>query len=223
VRATAIVLALVLGAACGGPVAGLDPPRDAQSAVAVWVVAHGWHAGLAVRASDVPATLWPERGDMERAQYFEVGWGDRAYWQAEDPGLGVALQALLVPTPSVVRLIGIDGPLAAAFPDAEIVEIGLSRAAFERLLRFVDQTFARMGAGPAPPLSRPAPHIRFYPAHGSYHAFRTSNTWTARALREVGVDITPAFALTPGAVVRQARRHGVALSDAAAAGRRWSQ
>jgi uncharacterized protein (TIGR02117 family) len=223
VRMAAGVLALVL-AAFGGAVAGLDPPRDAQSVIPVWIVAHGWHAGLAVRASDVPATLWPERGDIERAQYFEVGWGDRAYWQADDPGLRLALEALLVPTPSVVRLIGIEVPPAATFAGAEVVEIGLMPGAFECLLRFVDQTFARTGAGRAAAISAPSPNIRFYPAHGSYHVFRTSNTWTARALRAAGVDITPAFALTPGSVVRHARRHGAGDgSDASMAGRRWSQ
>jgi uncharacterized protein (TIGR02117 family) len=224
VKATAIVLGLVLGAACAGPVAGLDPPRAAESAVPIWIVAHGWHAGIAVRARDVPAALWPERRDLARAEYLEVGWGDRDYWQAEDPGLGLALNALLVPTPSVVRLIGIETPLPAAFPGAEIIEIGLSPAAFERLLRFVDQTFARAGAEPASPLGTvSSPHVRFYAAHGRYHLFRTSNTWTARALREAGLPTTPALALTAGGVLRQARRHGVAVSsDADAAGRRLS-
>jgi uncharacterized protein (TIGR02117 family) len=222
VTTAAVVLALVL-AACGGPVAAVDPPRDAQPAIPVWVVAHGWHAGLAVRAGDVPTRLWPERGDIEGAQYFEVGWGDRAYWQADNPGLRLAVEALLIPTPSVVRLIGIEMPPAAAFPGAEVIEIGLSRASFERLLRFVDETFARTGAGRAPALAAPSPNIRFYPAHGTYHVFRTSNTWTARALRAAGVDITPAFALTPGSVVRQARHHGGGGSDAATAGRRLSR
>lgn len=201
---------------------GLYPPRAGEPAIAVWIVAHSWHAGIAVRASDVPAMFWPERGHFPRAEYLEVGWGDRDYWQAADPGLRLALNALLLPTPSVVRLTAIDEPLAAAFPGAEIVEIRLSRAGFERLLRFVDDTFARTGAGSATPLGpAPWPHSRFYPAHGSYHLFRTSNTWTARALREAGLPITPAFALTSGGVLRQARRHGAAMeSDAAGAGRR---
>jgi uncharacterized protein (TIGR02117 family) len=205
-RAAALVLALVLAAGCGGPVAGLYPPRAGEPVNAVWVVAHGWHAGIAVRASDLPATLWPERRDLPRADYLEVGWGDHDYWQAEDPGLRLALNALFLPTPSVVRLIAVDEPLAAAFPGAEIVEIRLSRAGFERLLRFVDDTFARTGAGPATALG-PAqwPHSRFYPAHGSYHLFRTSNTWTARALREAGLPITPAFALMSGGVLRSIR------------------
>jgi uncharacterized protein (TIGR02117 family) len=223
-RPAVLVLALVLGAGCGGPVAGLYPPRAGEPAISVWIVAHGWHAGIAVRASDVPATLWPERAHFPRAEYVEVGWGDRDYWQATDPGLRLGFNALFLPTPSVVRVIPTDD-LAAAFAGSEIVEIRLSRAGFERLLRFVDDTFARTGAASATPLGpAPWPHSRFYPAHGSYHLFRTSNTWTARALREAGLPITPAFALTSGGVMRQARRHATAVgADAEGAGRRLSR
>jgi uncharacterized protein (TIGR02117 family) len=207
VKAAVLVMALLLGAGCGGPVAGLYPPRAGDPTSTVWIVAHGWHAGIAVRTGDLPATLWPERHDFPRTEYLELGWGDREYWQAQDPGLRLAFNALVLPTPSVLRVIAIDGPVAAAYPGAEIVELRLSRAGFERLLRFVDETFARAGAPSAVPVGPAAwPHSRFYPAHGSYHLFRTSNTWTARALREAGVPITPAFALTSGGVMRQVRR-----------------
>lgn len=206
-RAAALVLALVLCAGCLGPVAGLYPPRPGEPAVAVWVVAHGWHAGIAVRAGDVPDGLWPERRDFPRAEYLEIGWGDRAYWQADDPGLGLGLTALLLPTPSVVRVIGIEGTLASAFPGSEIVEIRLSRAGFERLARFVDDSFAREGVAAAPLAPAAWPDSGFYPAHGAYHLFRTSNTWTAAALRAAGFPITPAYALTAGNVIRQTHRH----------------
>jgi hypothetical protein len=35
---------------------------------------------------------------------------------------------------------------------------------------------------------------------------RTSNTWTARALRQAGVPVTPGLSLTSGSLVRQVRR-----------------
>jgi uncharacterized protein (TIGR02117 family) len=209
VSACALLLALVLCAGCVGPGAGLYPPRPGERAIPVYVVAHGWHAGLAVKADDVPDGLWPERRDFRRAEYLEVGWGDRDYWQAEQPSTGMGLRALLLPSPSVVRVVPIQGSLAAAFAGAEIVELQLSPAGFEGLARFVDATFARPEGAPAAPLGpAPWPNSRFYPAHGSYHALRTSNTWTAQALRAGGFPITPAYALTSGAVLSQTRRHG---------------
>jgi hypothetical protein len=107
----------------------------------------------------------------------------------------------------VLRVIAVDELLTAAFPGAEIVPLRLSRAGFDRLLRFIDDTFVRTGAAAATPIGPGAwPRSYFYPAHGSYHLFQTSNAWTARALREAGVPITPLFALTSGGVLRQVRR-----------------
>ncbi|MEX2146732.1 MAG: DUF2459 domain-containing protein, partial [Candidatus Rokuibacteriota bacterium] len=176
----ALLLALVLGAGCGAPVAGLYPPRAGEPTVEVWVVAHGWHAGLAVRMADVPADAWPERSHFPHADFLEFGWGDRAYWQHESPGIRLALDALLRPTPSAVRVVGVRGPLAPAFPGAEIVGVRLSHAGFARLVRFVDDSIAREGEGAATPLAPASwPDSRFYPARTTYHLFRTSNTWTA--------------------------------------------
>lgn len=206
--ATTLALAVVLSAGCGAPVAGLYPPRAGDVAVPVYVIAHDWHAGLAVRAGDVPAALWPERADFPRAEYLEVGWGDRDYWQAHEPGIGLGFKALLLPTPSVVRVIGVDGTLAVVFPESEIIEVGLSRAGFERFSRFVHDSFARDGDTRTPPLTPRWPGVLFYPARGAYHALRTSNTWTAAALRAAGFPITPAYALTAGNVIRQTRSHG---------------
>ncbi|HUF92701.1 MAG TPA: DUF2459 domain-containing protein [Candidatus Limnocylindria bacterium] len=202
----ALLLTLGLGAGCGAPVAGLYPPRGGEPTVEVWVVAHGWHAGLAVRVADVPAGAWPERSHFPDADFLELGWGDRAYWQHENPGVRLALDALLRPTPSAVRIVGVRGPLAPAFPGAEIVDLRLSHAGFARLVRFVDDSIAREGAGAATPLGATSwPDIRFYPARPTYHLFRTSNTWTAAALRAAGFPIAPASALTAGGVLRQVR------------------
>jgi uncharacterized protein (TIGR02117 family) len=208
VTAGVLVTAALLGAGCLGPVADLYPPRAGEVAVPVYVIAHEWHAGLAVRAGDVPAALWPERADFPRAEYLEVGWGDRDYWQAHEPGIGLGFKALLLPTPSVVRVVGVSAPLAAIFPESEIIEVRLSRAGFERLSRFVHDSFARDGDTRTPPLTPGWPDVLFYPARGAYHALRTSNTWTAAALRAAGFPITPAYALTAGNVICQTRGHG---------------
>ena len=63
-------------------------------------VNHGWHTGLVLRAGVVPAAAWPVRADVPEANYFEVGWGDRAYYRAADPGAWLALKAVAWPTPS---------------------------------------------------------------------------------------------------------------------------
>ena len=99
----ALGLALALAVlACGCAAQsnpGTLPGADAQATThRVHVVRHGWHSGIVVRAADVPMQAWPARREFADAEYLEVGWGDRAYYQAPDPSAWLGLRALLWPT-----------------------------------------------------------------------------------------------------------------------------
>lgn len=167
-------------------------------------MSHGWHTGIVIRRADIPAGLWPEAGDFPQAEYLEVGWGDRDYYQHPDPGLWLTLKAALVPTPSVLHVVGLRGSAAGSFPASEVVELRLARAGVERLVRHIDHAHARTGTPRAAPLG---PGLygdsRFYPARESFHLFNTCNVWTARALRAAGLPFTPA--VTAEGVMAQAR------------------
>ena len=72
---------------------------DAQETThRVHVVRHGAHSGIVVRAAEVPLQAWPARREFSDAEYLEVGWGDRAFYQAPDPSVWLGLRALLWPT-----------------------------------------------------------------------------------------------------------------------------
>jgi uncharacterized protein (TIGR02117 family) len=203
-RALVLAAALAGLAGCLGPVASLHPPADATTAKPVFVVQHGWHTRIAVRSADVPAGLWPERDDLGPAAYLEVGWGDAAFYQSEDPTVAQAIDAVIRPTPAVLHVAALDA--LAAVP---VVRVDVSPAGFERLVRFVHDSHARAASGRAPRL-RPGfdPRSAFYPATGRYHAFNTSNTWTARALRATGAPVTPAWSMFASVTMLQARRVG---------------
>lgn len=175
----------------------------------IHVVTHAWHAGIVVRATDVPPGRWPQRHDFPRAEYLEVGWGDREYWQASEPTSGQALSALFRPTPSVLRVIGFRGPPEAFFLQGDVIALELSQPGFERLVAFVEAAYAADERGaPIPVGPGPIAESRFYAARDQYHLLRTSNRWTAEALRTAGLPITPAWAFTAGNVVRQVSRVG---------------
>jgi uncharacterized protein (TIGR02117 family) len=198
---------LALGPACLGPVVSLYPPRPGEPTVSVWVVDHGWHVGLVVDRARLPDGLVPEQLDFPRARYLEFGWGDDAFYRAPEGTVGLAVKAALASPRSVLRVAGLDAPFPHRDAADAIVEIPLSRAGFAALGRFVDDTFARTGGGPSIPLG-PGPYrgSRFYPARGRYHLFNTCNTWVAQALRAAGCPVTPAYAVTAGNVMWQARR-----------------
>ena len=201
---------LIVAAGCLGPVASLYPPRPGDPSTPVWVVDHGWHTGLVVERAAIPQGLWPEQEDLPPAPYLEVGWGDAAFYRAEQPGVGLAVRAALGSAGSVLHVVALPEPPERVFAGREVVEIRLSPPGVRALAQFVDESFARGERGRAPQLGPGLYGISaFYPARGRYHLLNTCNTWIADALRSAGVPITPAYAMTAGNLMWQARRAAV--------------
>ena len=184
-------LALLAFAACAAPPPNPALPQDGGPRIAIYLVAHDKHSGVAVKRADIPAGLWPESRDFPRADYLEVGWGDRDYYYGRNQGLGGKLRAALWPNnPSVLHVAGVRGPLAENFPASEIIEITLPPDGFERLVRYIHDAYDRAGAPVVAPLG---PGLygdsRFYPAWETFNLLRTCNVWTARGLRGAGLPI----------------------------------
>lgn len=200
---------MALFGGCLGPVSALHPPAADEPVKPVWVVGHGWHVGLAVRRADLSTAIWPESVELGAVRFIEVGWGDGDFYPAAPGTSGMALRAAFWSKSSVLQVIGFDLPVSEFFAGAPLVEIALSARGFDALSRFIQQAYARDDQGQ---LVRMGPALygrgSFYLATGRYHAMANSNTWAARALRAAGCPITPAWALTAGNVLWQARRIG---------------
>jgi uncharacterized protein (TIGR02117 family) len=208
-QAGIVLVVAVIVAGCLGPVEGLYPPAPHEAGRVVWIVDHGWHAGLVVRAADVPADAWPERRDFPAARFLEVAWGDGDYYTAPEGSIGLALKAAFVSQHSVLHVVGFSLPVVEYFPASAIVEVELSRPGFDGLARFVDAAYARGGQDRAQRLGIGLyGDSAFYPATGRYSLVNTCNTWIASALREAGCPITPLWAATAGALLRQVRSFG---------------
>jgi uncharacterized protein (TIGR02117 family) len=211
-RALLAPMLLALGA-CAAP----PNPVEAKSSgpgVAVYLVAHDKHSGIAVRRADIPAGLWPESRDFPQAEYLEVGWGDRDYYMGRDQGFWGTLRAALgSDNPSVLHVAGVRGPLAENFPASEIIEVRLSRDGFERLARYIHDAYDRAGAPAAAPLG---PGLygdsRFYPARETFNLLRTCNVWTARGLRGAGLPVEDS--ITKDGLMSQAREIGSVVQKA---------
>lgn len=198
---------LCLAGGCASAVPALFPPAPGERTKPVWLVQHGWHTRLVVRDADVDPGMWPERTALGEAAYREVGWGDAAFYPAANPGVLMALNAALLPTPAVLYVGGLDRPPGELFPDRRVVRVELSAAGFARVIRFIEHAYARDAIGEVTPAAPGwSPRSAFYRATGRYHLLHTSNVWTARALREGGAPVSPAWAITAGAVMGQAAR-----------------
>jgi uncharacterized protein (TIGR02117 family) len=198
-RVVLAVCAIVLLAGCATQASAPGPRGE----IPVHVVTHGWHTGLAMRASDIDFARWPALPHPVRARYIEVGWGDRDYYPAPGFNLWYGFKALLWPTASVLHVTGFDQPPRRYFPASEIVELHISRTGFERLLAYIVSSFEPGGAAVAPGLYASG---AFYPSREKFHLFNTCNVWVARGLREAGIEVRPSIT-TEGLMAQLRPRH----------------
>jgi len=128
------------------------------------------------------------------------------------PNLGITLKAGLLPTASVLHVVGFRGPVTDYFPRSEVIRIDLSEAGFQRLCRYLENSYARDETGLSQPLG---PSLygdgQFYLSRETYHAFNTCNAWTARALREAGCPITPAANLRVKTLMTNVAKFGTMI------------
>jgi uncharacterized protein (TIGR02117 family) len=203
---TAAVFILI---SCASPPKGLFPPRPGEPTKPVYVVNNGWHASFVVKREDIPVEAWPEKTDFPEAIYLEIGWGDKDYYMTPGFNLWYAFKALFWPTASVLHIVGFSDPLEVFFPESEIIEIPLSLPGFEQLCKTVHDSY-RHDEKAHPIVAGPGLYgeSRFYLSNEKYHLFKTSNVWTAKALRSAGVPVRPLFSITAGGAASQARTFG---------------
>src|SRR5262245_4027353 len=186
--------ALFVLTACAAPPAAKAPPVVGGPPVAVYLVAHDDHTGIAIRRADIPAGLWPESRDFPQAEFLEVGWGARDYYMGREQGFWGTLRAALGQTQSVLHVAGFRGRPAEHFRGSEVIEISMPPDGFERLVRYIHDAYERTGAAAVAPLG---PGLygdsRFYPAWEQFNLFNTCNVWTARALRSAGLPVEDAI------------------------------
>lgn len=202
-RAAAIVF--LIGALLALPACASTRQAQAQAPAerTVYLVRHGWHTGIVFRKADLPADS-PLRREFPQADHVEAGWGDRDYYMAQDPGLWLGLRALLWPTPGVLHIVGVNGPPRLQFPEATVIELGVTQPGLERMHEQVRSSFERDASG-AVKLLGPGLYGdgRFYASVEAFHGLKTCNVWTARLLRAGGLPVTPGAAITADMLLGQ--------------------
>lgn len=192
--------------ACLGPVAHLYPDNPEKRNVQVHVVKTGWHAGLVVPSEKLQG-IFPSHEAMPEGTWIKVGWGDDLFYPDPDPPIRVWVRAAIWPSPSVLHIAGMSVTPEQFFPGSETVTLYLTEEGMREMALFLAATFRLDNQ------SKPIWHHEgrysnsaFFKAHGRYYLPKTSNVYTAKALRAAGLPITPLWASSAGNVMRQARR-----------------
>jgi uncharacterized protein (TIGR02117 family) len=122
--------------------------------------------------------------------YISFGWGEKQFYTTvahwEDLTLPVAAHALFLPSPAAIHVTyKIYEPQENQFTAALILTP-------EQYLQLTDYIISYFQKGPDNEVKiidvyHYGNYDRFYHAYGSYTLFNTSNNWTNRALKELGV------------------------------------
>lgn len=201
-----IILLFTLGG-CLGPVSELYPDEDELRTLPVYVTSHGWHVGIAIESQHIINKI-PSHPELPDARFLKFGWGDNKYYPHNNPGFGLLLRAGLWPTGSVIHVVGIDIPVENYFAGSDVIRVNVTAEGMERLTDFVRNHFKTQSESIIYAADGLYSNSAFFEANGLYFIPKTSNTWTARALRQTGAPITPFYAVTSGNVIYQARKTG---------------
>jgi uncharacterized protein (TIGR02117 family) len=189
----------------------LYPAPTGGPTVRVFVVSHGYHAGVVLPRATLAdaasrqgyAALIAVATRFAPFSFVEVGWGNEEFYRSVPTIASVtvpmAARALFLPgNRSVLHVVGLSYPPRAAFPLADIIALDLSAKGFERMLARIDATFAPAAGVPAedagPGLYGPS---RFYRARGTFNIFHVCNHWLADLLDAAGVPTAPVMATLP--------------------------
>lgn len=208
-----IILIAISCNACALPIKQMPAPVVTDQHYTIYLVSHGWHAGIVIRRADITENLRAISEEFPDAYYLEIGWGDRDYYQTPDPHLGITLAAALLPTASVLHIVGFTDPVQSYFPHSEVISIEVWSTGFENLTDMIAASFAKDEANNIIPLgSGLYGNSYFYLSRERYHLFNTCNVWVARRLRAAGFPIRPIRAITVENLMSQARKFGKVVS-----------
>ncbi|MBS3951380.1 MAG: DUF2459 domain-containing protein [Methylomicrobium sp.] len=198
-----LLLLVLLG--CGAKTVALHTVKSDE--IAVYVVDHGMHAGIVIDAKAVAGVIAGLPFNGEAVRFIEFGWGDQAFYQAESFSLFLAIKALLLPTGSVMHLVGLPYDPGIYFRSSEVQRIRISPMRLNAMLSYIDRSFVRDEQGQLIDLGRGLyGESRFYAANGDYHLFNNCNTWAMSALIQAGVP-EPMITLGANSVMRQVRAY----------------
>jgi uncharacterized protein (TIGR02117 family) len=181
---------------------------ECESLRTFYVVNHGWHTGIVINGADfteaVPALEMDFNGSKD---YLEIGWGDERFYQAQTPTLGLAIQAMLWPTPTVMHIVAVPDLPQRYFSVSEVLELSVPQSGYEKMLAFIAESFdpavdngiIKLGHGLYG-------NSRFYRAKGEFHAFNTCNTWVAKAIESSGFPIGDTNITTAEALLSRIHR-----------------
>lgn len=200
------ILALIsLSPACSTLPEAIDSKdihQTCQGNHEIYLLNHGWHTGLAIKAADLNHVIPALSQRFPDSLYYEIGWGDTGFYQANEITTELTLRAMFWSGGSVLHIVGLTENPKIYFSNSEVKVIKSDHPGYENMLSFIKASFQTDRNGQTiPEKAGIYGDSQFYTAVGRYQLFNTCNKWTAKALNSGGYSISPTFRLTSSSVM----------------------
>lgn len=202
-RSWLLVLMLLLVSGCSGLPSLVEPGEShTPPEQKIYVVSHGWHTGLVIPAAALNLRVAGLAERFGTPAFYEIGWGDKGFYQAQEITTGLTLQAMFWSSGAVLHVVAVPDSPYLSFPYSEVMATCVSSAELASLLTFLANSFEQDEDGRILPLTAGIyGEAQFYAGVGRYHLLNTCNTWTAKGLSRAGQPVSPRFTLTAGGVM----------------------
>jgi len=205
-----LILMVLEISACGyePQVVRPNPPASSHATPqAVYVANHGWHTGIIIPAREINQEMPVLKGRFGEAGYYEFGWGDTKFYQADEISFALGVRALCWPTDAVLHVVALSNAPQTYFSASEVATIIITNQGYDRLRQFIRLSFARDSLGNTQAIGRGIyGDSHFFRAEGRFSLTNTCNKWTAKALKSAGLDIPVTFRFTAGSIMKYLRR-----------------
>lgn len=137
----------------------------------------------------------------ESFDYITIGWGDKGFF-LDTPTwaelkVSTALRAVFLPSSTAMHVAYSEQPKESETS----IAVKVNNEQYSKMILFIQSTFEKQNSSIV--LIKNAGysvHDNFYEANGSYHLFKTCNSWTNKVLRTGGVH-TSLYAFFPDGIM----------------------
>lgn len=155
-----------------------------------------------VPSETITARLPQLKKRFASAPYLEFGWGDKGFYQSEEITSSLTLQAIFLPTESVIHVVEVTESAENYFPHSEVTTICLNKESYAKLITFIESSFQKDEIGDIIPTKKGIyGNSQFYKGIGDYYLMNTCNKWTAKGLASADMNIDITFKLTAGRIM----------------------
>lgn len=182
-------------------------PEPNEQTIKIYIISHDWHTGIVIPNHKFNNKLLSLNEHFKNAKFYELGWGDKDFYQANEITTKITLKAVFWPTASVMHVVALSSEPRFSFPFSKRIELELSEKAYKLLIDNLTKTFKLNEKNELIKKTKGIyGYSYFFEANGYYFMTNTCNSWTAEMLDAAGIPIRTCFTLTADSVMSQVEK-----------------